>query len=126
MTTPDTPTLAGTIRRLDGEATHEPWEASGDHHGSFEVTASNGGRGVFLERTTILARSDMNDPCGEEADAALIIALRNHAAEIADALEAVERARAIHCETGPVEGRYCAHDQYNWPCRTISILDGEK
>lgn len=96
MTTPDTPTLADTIRRLDGEGTPGPW------------TAHLRERFLAEDATGATVYEVWSHMPYEKFDNDLIVTLRNHAAEIADALEAVERVRD-----------YLALDMHDGECHSL-------
>lgn len=113
-----TTTLADTIRQLDGEGTPGDWRVA--EFGDF----------VTLYRTFDAGNLTLGEDAIAETlspeDAALITTLRNNAAEIADALEGVQRVRGLHFPMHSLPGASCIGCDYVYPCPTIRALDGEK
>lgn len=133
-------TLADIIRRLDGDGTPGPWRAQDfeDFPGDEGTPILGGGEEGSMSEHLIayaltLGRTPDADHLLDEtqcnADAALIVTLRNHAAEIADALEGVQRVRELHqpADIDKAFATRCAVCQTRqWPCPTIRALDGER
>jgi hypothetical protein len=95
------------------------------------VYSTSGKQGLWdaLEHNAWM-RNDISDLLAAIDDLEVVCAAWRRAASLAandaaDRKAAIDRVLALHTQTSDIEGSFCGHCSFDWPCETVRAVEHE-